>query len=167
MPELLEIGRAHGLPVLTIADLIAYRRRESCTVERIGDARLPLAMGTFRAVGFVDGSKREHVAIVLGALDTSPVPLVSVHAESLIGDVFGAGRELLEQSLSRIASHGNGAVIYLRHGNATGVVGFTPGHALDQFDACIAGAILADLGVREFKLVTDEPAAVLRHPRSA
>ena len=168
MPELLEIGHAYGLPVLTIADLIAYRRRESCRVERIGDARLPLATGTFRAVGFVDGSKREHVALVLGALDSGPVPLVGIHAESLIGDVFGPGREQLEQSLSRIAAHGNGAVIYLRHGTASGVAGLTPGRSLDQHDAGVAGEILANLGVRDFQLVTDEPTAdLLRHSRTA
>ena len=168
MPELLEIGRAHGLPVLTIADLIAYRRRESCRVERIGDARLPLATGTFRAVGFVDGSKREHVALVLGVLDSGSVPLVGIHAESLIGDVFGPGREQLEQSLSRIAAHGNGAVIYLRHGNATGLAGLMPGRSLDQHDASVAGEILANLGVREFQLVTDEHTAdLLRHSHTA
>jgi GTP cyclohydrolase II len=126
-----------------------------------------LATGTFRAVGFIDGSNLEHVALVFGALDSGPVPLVSIHAESLIGDVFGPGREQLEQSLSRIAAYGNGAVIYLRDGNATGVAGLTPGRSLDQYDACVAGEILAYLGVREFRLVTDGPTADLRHPRIA
>ena len=167
MPELLEIGHAHGLPVLTIADFIAYRRLESCRVERAGEARLPLAMDTFRAVGFIDGSNREHVVLVLGALDSGPVPLVNIHAESLIGDVFGPGREHLERSLSQIAAHGNGAVIYLRDGNATGVAGLTPGRPLDQHDACVASEILANLGVREFRLMTDEPAAGLRQARTA
>ena len=167
MPELLEIGRAHGLPVLAIADLIAYRRRESCKVKRIGDARLPLAMGTFRAVGFIDESNREHVALVLGAVDNGPVPLVSIHAESLIGDVFGPGRDQLEQSLSRIAAHGNGAVIYLRDGNATGVAGLMRGRSLDQHAAGVAGEILANLGVREFRLLTDEPTAEVRGLRTA
>ena len=167
MPELLEIGHAHGLPVLTIADLIAYRRRESCKVERVGDARLPLVAGTFRAVGFVDGSGLEHVALVLGALDSGPVPLVSIHDESLIGDVFGPGREQLQQSLFRIAAHGNGAVIYLRHGITTGLAGSIPGRSLNQDDTCVAGEILANLGVRKFQLVTYEPNADLRHSRTA
>ena len=167
MPELLEIGHAHGLPVLTIADLIAHRRRESCKVERAGEARLPLAVGTFRAVGFLDGSNLEHVALVLGALDSGPVPLVSIHAESLIGDVFGTGRERLAHSLQRIAAHGNGAVIYLRDGNATGGGGLTVGRLLDQHDAWVAGEILANLGAREFQLVTDEGTADLRHSRTA
>ncbi len=167
MPELLEIGHAHGLPVLTIADLIAYRRRESCRVERIGDARLPLAMGTFRAVGFIDGFDREHVALVLGALDSGPAPLVSIHVESVIGDLFGPGRDQLEQTLSQIVAHGNGAVIYLRHGNATGLTGLMPWRSPDQNDACVAGEILEDLGVREFQLVTYEPTADLRRTRTA
>jgi 3,4-dihydroxy 2-butanone 4-phosphate synthase / GTP cyclohydrolase II len=168
MPELLEIGHAHGLPVLTIADLIAYRRRELCKVERAGEARLPLATGTFRAVGFVDRSNLQHVALVLGELDSSsPVPLVRVHAESLIGDVFGLGRDCLQRSLSLIAAHGNGVVIYLRDGDATRLAGLTPRRSLGQLDACVAGEILANLGVREFRLVTDEQTAGLRQACSA
>lgn len=167
MPELLEIGRAHGLPVLTIADLIAYRRRESCKVERIGDARLPLAAATFRAVGFVDGFDLEHVALVLGALDGETVPLVSIHAESLVGDVFGRGQEHLEHSLSQIAAHGIGVVIYLRDANATGVVGLTSGRSPDQHDARVAREILVNLGVRKFRLLAGGPTATLRGLRTA
>jgi len=156
MPELLEIGDAHGLPVLTIADLIEYRHTESRKVERIGDARLPLESGMFRAMGFFDGFGLEHIALVLGAFDCGPIPLVSIHVESPIGDVFGPGRAQLEHSLSRIAAHGNGAVIYLRHGNATGFGALTSGRPLDQRDARVASEILANLGVRQFQLVTDE-----------
>jgi len=167
MPELLEIGRAQGLPVLTIADLIAYRRQESYKVQRVGDARLPLATGTFRAVGFVDGLNREHIAVVLGTLDGDALPVVSCHVESMIGDVFGGGRVHLERSLSRIAAHGAGAVIYLRAGNSMGAAGLTSRRSLDQHDAYVVGEILANLGVREYKLVTDEYTADLCHSRTA
>jgi 3,4-dihydroxy 2-butanone 4-phosphate synthase/GTP cyclohydrolase II len=167
MPELLEVGQAHGLPVLRIADLIAYRRRELCRVERAGEARLPLAAGTFRAIGFVDGANREHVALVMGALDTGRVPLVSIHAEWLVGDVFGAGQDQLEHCLARIAEHGDGAVIYLRDPKTAGVTA-APKRSLDQHNEQVAGEILANLGAREIRLLTsDQRAADLRHARPA
>jgi len=168
LPELLEIGETHGLPVLTIADLIAYRRRELCRVERVGEARLPLAAGTFRAIGFVDGAYREHIALVMGSLDTSRISLVGIHAEWLIGDVFGAGREQLERSLSRIAAHGNGALIYLRDSAKTTGATATPKRSLDQHDEQVASEILANLGAREMHMVPlDQRTADLRHANSA
>lgn len=168
MPELLKIGRAQGLPVLRIADLIAYRHRELCGVQRVGEARLPLAMGIFRAIGFVDGANRDHVALVMGAFDTGTVPLVNVHAEWLIGDVFGAGQEVLQRSLERIAEHGNGAVIYLRDPNAAAVAAAAHGRPLTQNDENVVSEILADLGAREIRLLTvDQGATDLCHARPA
>ena len=153
MPELLEIGRTHALPVLRIADLIAYRRRELCRVERAGEARLPLKAGTFRAIVFLDGARREHVALVMGALDSWPLPLVSVHAERLIGDVFGTGRDDLERSISRIAEHGNGAVIYLRNPDAAHFTLGSGERPLSEQDDHVVREILAKLGVHEMRLL--------------
>ena len=168
MPELLEIGQANGLPVLTIADLIAFRRHESCRVHRAGEARLPLPMGTFRAIGFVDGASREHIALVIGSFDTGPVPLVSVHAEWLIGDIFGAGQEQLQRSLARIADHGNGALIYLRDSNVAGVAAGAHGRTLTQNDENVVNEILTDLGTRKIRSLTYEGcAADLCHARPA
>jgi 3,4-dihydroxy 2-butanone 4-phosphate synthase/GTP cyclohydrolase II len=149
MPELLEIGRRHGLLVLRIADLIATRRRGPGRVERVGEARLPLAAGTFRAIGFIDGAGREHIALVMGGLDPEHDPLVGIHAESPLGDVFGTGRDDLERSLLRVANHGNGVVIYLRAprgGHAT------PGlsdRRLGNHDIQVANSILTELGVAQ------------------
>ena len=168
MPELMEVGCAHGLPVLTIADLIGHRSQELAKVVRVGEARLPLAAGTFRAIGFVDGANREHIALVMGALDASPAPLVSIDAEWLVGDVFGAGRDRLRRALSRIAEHGNGALIYLREPSAAGFVAAAPTRSLVQRDELVASEILADLGARHVQLLTPGgPTVDLRYARPA
>ena len=149
MSELLEIGQRQDLPVLTIAELVSHRRRELCHVRRTGEARLPLAAGTFRAIGFVDGANREHIALVIGTLDAEHVPLVSIHAEWLIGDVFGPGRDELERSLSRIAAHGSGAVVYLRGDDGLTATSLMPGRPVADHDEQVAKQILADLGANE------------------
>ncbi len=156
MPELLAIGRNHGLPVLRIADLIAYRRRELCRVELAGEARLPLESGIFRAMGFLDGSGREHVALVVGALDGGCIPLISVHTEWLIDDVFGTGRDDLERSLSKIAEHGNGAIIYLRNSDTAHFTPGTGGFSLSELDDQVVREIMAKLGVHEMRLLRDD-----------
>ncbi|PEG52781.1 3,4-dihydroxy-2-butanone-4-phosphate synthase [Mycolicibacterium diernhoferi] len=156
LPELMEIGRTHGLPVLTIADLIAHRRDQLCEVERVGEARLPLAAGVFRAIGFVDRSNREHIALVMGRLDTGTVPMVSMHAEWLLGDVFGGGRDELDRALRRIAIHGHGVLIYLRDPQADCIGAGVARHPLSRHDQRVADAILVKLGIGEI----DVPATV-------
>ena len=158
MSELLEIGRNHGLPVLNIADLIAHRRRELCRVELAGEARLPLETGTFRGIGFLDGTGREHVALVMGALDGGPIPLIGVHEERLLGDVFGTDRDDLERSLSKIAEHGTGAVIYLRTPDAAHFTADTGGPSQSEQDDHLVKEILAKLGVHEMLLLRDDHA---------
>jgi 3,4-dihydroxy 2-butanone 4-phosphate synthase/GTP cyclohydrolase II len=137
--------------VLRIADLIAYRKHELCKVTCAGEARLPLAPGAFRAIGFVDGAGREHIALVMGSLDADSVPLVSIHAESPFGDIFGMGRDGLQHSLSRIAEQGNGILIYLREAKTTAVLPSTCERSLSQHDERVAHEILANLGVRHFR----------------
>jgi 3,4-dihydroxy 2-butanone 4-phosphate synthase / GTP cyclohydrolase II len=151
LPELLEVGEKHGIPVLRIAELIAYRQRELCNVTRAGEARLPLVPAAFRAIGFVDGAGREHIALVMGSLEFAPVPLVSIHAECLLGDVFGMGRNDLQRSLSRIAEQGNGVLIYLREAKTPAVSPSTCERSLSQHDERVAHEILANLGVRHFR----------------
>lgn len=153
MPELMKIGETHGLPVLTIADLITYRRSEVCRVKRAGEARLPLASGTVRAVGFVDGANREHIALVVGALDQARVPLVGIHSERLVSDVFGWGHDHVEWCLARIAEYGDGVVIYSR--NSTMKALTAPGFdcSVDELDERVAGEILTNLGVDQFQLM--------------
>ncbi len=151
LPELLEVGKKHGLPVLRIADLIAYRQHELCNVTCAGEARLPLAPGAFRAIGFVDGAGREHIALVMGSLESAPVPLVSIHSECLMGDAFGMGRDHLHRSLSRIAEQGNGVLIYLREATTAAVSPSTSERSFSQHDERVAHEILANLGVRHFR----------------
>ena len=150
LPELLEVGKKHGIPVLRIADLIAYRQHELCNVRRAGDARLPLAPAGFRAIGFMDGAGREHIALVLGSLESAPVPLVSIHAECLLGDVFGMGRDDLQRSLSRIAEQGNGILIYLREAKTAAVSPSACERPLSEHNERVAHEIVANLGVRHF-----------------
>lgn len=168
LPELLDVGRRHGLPVLTIADLVVHRQRELSMVTRQGEARLPLAAATFRAVGFVDGAGREHIALVKGELHSTPVPLVGVYAEHLVGDVFGSGRDRLELALQRIADHGNGALIYLRATKAAGGQPAIHESALPTHEERIAQEILADLGIRHFRrLALTTPYPCVGEPQSA
>jgi len=168
LPELLEVGHRHSLPVLRIADLIDYRQRELCNVRRAGEARLPLAAGVFRAIGFVDGAGREHIALVKEGTEFVPAPLVSIHAENLVGDVFGSSRGQLEFALRRIAENGNGALIYLRDTRAVTLSPSTCEASLSAHDERIADRIIADLGIKHFRRLTlNSPPLNIRQAQSA
>lgn len=168
LPELVDIGRNHGLPVLRIADLIAYRQRELSRVTRAGEARLPLASGEFRVIGFVDGAGREHIALVKGEPWSNPAPLVSIHAENPLTDVFGSGRDQLEFVLRRIADHGDGVFIYLRREMTVAVPPSVAEPPLPAHDERIAQEILADLGIERFRrIAVGLVGAHIGHPQSA
>lgn len=119
LPELIPFARKHGLTIISIEDLIAYRRTSEPTVRREAETRLPTAHGTFRAYGYrstVDGV--EHVALVHGEIGDGEDVLVRVHSECLTGDIFGSLRcdcgPQLDASLERIQAEGRGVVVYLR-----------------------------------------------------
>ncbi|WP_369184643.1 bifunctional 3,4-dihydroxy-2-butanone-4-phosphate synthase/GTP cyclohydrolase II [Streptomyces sp. Y1] len=132
LPELVAFAREHGLAVISIEDLIAYRRRTELHVDRAATTSLPTAHGDFTAVGYrgtIDGV--EHLALVAGGLgpdgrlpDGEDV-LVRVHSECLTGDVFGSLRcdcgPQLEASLKRVAEAGRGVVLYLRGHEGRGI----------------------------------------------
>ncbi|MFF4157957.1 bifunctional 3,4-dihydroxy-2-butanone-4-phosphate synthase/GTP cyclohydrolase II [Streptomyces sp. NPDC001678] len=191
LPELVPFARKHGLSIISIEDLIAYRRAAEPTVRREAETRLPTAFGDFTAYGYrstVDGV--EHIALVAGELGDGEDVLVRVHSECLTGDVFGSLRcdcgPQLHASLERVADEGRGIVLYLRGHEGRGI-GLLPklrayqlqedGH--DTLDANLelglpadardyaAGArILTDLGVRSLRLMTNNPdktAALVRH----
>ncbi|MEU8580021.1 bifunctional 3,4-dihydroxy-2-butanone-4-phosphate synthase/GTP cyclohydrolase II [Streptomyces abikoensis] len=191
LPELVPFARKHGLSIISIEDLIAYRRASEPTVRREAETRLPTAFGDFTAYGYrstVDGV--EHIALVAGELGDGEDVLVRVHSECLTGDVFGSLRcdcgPQLHASLERITDEGRGVVLYLRGHEGRGI-GLLPklrayqlqedGH--DTLDANLelglpadardyaAGArILTDLGVRSLRLMTNNPdktAALVRH----
>jgi 3,4-dihydroxy 2-butanone 4-phosphate synthase/GTP cyclohydrolase II len=183
LPELLELAAGHRLPVLAITDLVAYRRRSERLVERVSDARLPLAGGDFRAIGFRDRlDGREHVALVRGDLRSADAPLVRMHSECLTGDVFGSrccdcGAQL-QLPLERIAEVGVGAVVYLtgHDGRGIGLVETLRSYGLqdagldtvdanvqiehpaDRRDYGIGMQILVDLGIGRLRLLTNNPA---------
>ncbi len=183
LPGVLALGDREGLPVLTIAALVAWRQRHD-RVERVADTVLPTRHGEFRAVGYRDTiTGEEHLALVspLGVPD--PAPLVRVHSECLTGDVLGSQRcdcgPQLERSLERVAAEG-GVVLYLRghEGRGVGLAGKLRAYALqdrgfDTVDAQVelglpvdareyvaAAAILADLDVDGIRLLTNNPAKV-------
>ncbi|MCK7625999.1 bifunctional 3,4-dihydroxy-2-butanone-4-phosphate synthase/GTP cyclohydrolase II [Streptomyces sp. RS10V-4] len=191
LPELVPFARKHGLSIISIEDLAAYRRTAEPTVRREAATHLPTAFGDFTAYGYrstVDGV--EHIALVAGDLGDGEDVLVRVHSECLTGDVFHSLRcdcgPQLQESLRRISEAGRGVVVYLRghEGRGIGLLSKLRAYELqergrDTLDANLelglpadsrdygAGArMLRDLGVRSLRLLTNNPektAALARH----
>ncbi|MFD7922199.1 bifunctional 3,4-dihydroxy-2-butanone-4-phosphate synthase/GTP cyclohydrolase II [Streptomyces sp. NPDC059740] len=182
LPELVPFARKHGLSIISIADLIDYRRHSEPTVRREAAVRLPTAHGEFTAYGYrstVDGV--EHVALVHGELGEGEDVLVRVHSECLTGDVFASQRcdcgPQLQEAMRRVVEAGRGVVVYLRghEGRGIGLLSKMRAYELqelgrDTLDANLelglpadardygAGArILTDLGVRSLRLMTNNP----------
>jgi 3,4-dihydroxy 2-butanone 4-phosphate synthase / GTP cyclohydrolase II len=192
LPELVPFARKHGLSIISIEDLAAYRRTCEPTVRREATTRLPTRYGDFRAHGYrstTDGI--EHIALVAGdpGYHGEDV-LVRVHSECLTGDVFGSQRcdcgPQLQASLDRVQAEGRGVVLYLRghEGRGIGLLSKLRAYELqenghDTLDANLelglpadardygaAAQILTDLGVRSLRLMTNNPektAAMIAH----
>ena len=182
-PEVLALGAAEDLPVITIADLVAWRQRHD-RVERVADTVLPTRHGTFRTIAYRDVvTGVEHVALVSPRGIPDGTPLVRVHSECLTGDVLGSQRcdcgPQLERALERVAAEG-GVVVYVRGHEGRGVgLGAKlrayelQDRGLDTVDAQIelglpidareyaaGAAVLVDLGIDAVRLLTNNPAKV-------